>query len=78
MQQNHKGVRNHALCETMSPYSSVPFQKLHFRTMLAYPKIGPQYAIKRNGRAIEQQFIFFLFYFILEILSILVERKPAP
>ena len=73
MQQNHEGVRNHALCETMPPYSSVPFQKLHFRAMLAYPKIGPQYAIKRNGRAIEQQFILF----ILEILSILVERKPA-
>ena len=48
----------------------VPFQKLHFRAMLAYPKIGPQYAIKRNDRAIyiEQQFI-------LESLCILVEKK---
>ena len=54
-------------------YSSVPFQKLHFRAMLAYPKIEPQYAIKRNGRAT----IHFV-YFILEILIILVERKPAP
>ena len=49
MQQSHKCVRNHAMCETMPLYSSVPFQKLHFRTMLAYPKIGPQYAIKGQG-----------------------------
>ena len=46
----------------MPPYSSVPFQKLHFRAMLAYPKIGPQYAIKLNGRAIEQQFILFILF----------------
>ena len=30
--------------------------------MLAYPKIGPQYAIKRNGRAIERQFILFILF----------------
>ena len=46
----------------MPAYSSVPFQKLHFRAMLAYPNIGPQYAIKRNGRAIEQQFILFILF----------------
>ena len=52
-----------------------PFKNCTFA--LCYPKIGPQYAIKRNGRAIEQQTIHFV-YFILEILIILVERKSAP
>ena len=40
--------------------------------MLAYPKKSD--LNMRNDRAIEQQFILF----ILEYLSILVERKPAP
>ena len=39
-----------------------PFQKLHFRVMLAYPKIGPRYAIKRHDRAMEQQFILFILF----------------
>ena len=30
--------------------------------MLAYPKIGPQYAIKRNDQAIEQQFILIILF----------------
>ena len=40
----------------------VPFQKLLFRAMLACPKIGPQYGIKRNARATEQQFILFILF----------------
>ena len=36
--------------------------KLLFHAMLAYPKIGPQYAIKRNDRATEQQFILFILF----------------
>ena len=30
--------------------------------MLAYPKIRPQYAIKRHDRATEQQFILFILF----------------
>ena len=40
----------------------VPFEKLLFRAILAYPKIGPQNAIKRNDRAMEQQFIMFILF----------------
>ena len=40
----------------------VPFQNLLFRTMLACPKIGPQYAIKRNDLAIQSNNSFWLFY----------------